>query len=126
MMAGSIETTLKQTNEGTLVWNQEEVIFSITEMICEIMERDAVPRIDLARRLKKTKGYITQLLDGSTNMTARTISDVFTVLGYKFVPSCYKVETDVQTQPTTIGQLEWNREFTWPQGVESGAVSATS
>ena len=37
-------------------------------------------RSELAKRLDRTKGYITQLLDGRANMTVRTISDVFTAL----------------------------------------------
>ena len=44
------------------------------------MDEQDVNRSELARRIGKTKGYITQLLDGRANMTVRTISDVFTAL----------------------------------------------
>jgi transcriptional regulator with XRE-family HTH domain len=51
------------------------------------MDEAGVTRSELAARLGKTKGYITQLLDGSANMTIRTIADVFLVLGHEFVPT---------------------------------------
>jgi transcriptional regulator with XRE-family HTH domain len=69
------------TEEGKRAFNQECAILELTELICRIMEQTDVSRAELARRLGKTKGYVTQLLDGRANMTLRTIADVFTALG---------------------------------------------
>src|SRR3974377_1125834 len=71
---------LTATPEGMRLYQQERAIQEATDLICEIMEEDGVSRAELARRLGKTKGYITQLLDGRTNMTVRTLSDVLSVL----------------------------------------------
>ncbi len=71
-----------------LIWNQEAAILDVTELACKLMASHHISRTELAHRLKKTKGYVSQLLDGSRNMTIRTISDVFTVLGYKLRIDC--------------------------------------
>ena len=82
----TLRETVTSTKRGLLVWQQERTILEITELICALMERDHFSRAELARRLKKSRGYVSQLLDGGTNMTARTISDVLTVLGYELRP----------------------------------------
>ncbi len=66
--------------EGLRLFQQERAIQELTELVCELLERDSVTRKELASRLGKTKGYITQLLDGRANMTIRTIADIFTAL----------------------------------------------
>lgn len=50
------------------------------------MEETQITRAELARRLGTSKGYVTQLLDGTANMTLRTVSDVFVALGREFHP----------------------------------------
>ena len=64
------------------MFQQEGLIFKATEMICGAMERRKVSRSALARRLGKSKPYVTQLLDGETNMTLRTLSDCMFALGF--------------------------------------------
>ncbi|MBI1903672.1 MAG: helix-turn-helix transcriptional regulator [Planctomycetia bacterium] len=82
----SLKRRLTKNSRALRLWHQERTILDITETICELMEKKRITRSDLAKRLGKTKGYITQLLDGRTNMTIRTISDVFAVLGCEFRP----------------------------------------
>jgi hypothetical protein len=77
----ALSNRITRSEEGMKVWQQERAIFEVTELICELMETENVTRTELANRLNKTKGYVSQLLDGQTNMTIRTISDVFTALG---------------------------------------------
>src|SRR2546430_679022 len=83
-----LKETFMSSKEGMLLWNQEQAILDTTDLICDTMRDCGVSRAQLAALLGTTKGYITQLLDGSANMTIRKISDVFTVLGQQFVPSC--------------------------------------
>ena len=66
------------------VWQQERAIFEITERICELMAKQGISRADLAGRLCTTRGYISQLLDGTRNMTIRTVSDVYFALDRQF------------------------------------------
>ena len=92
--ASNFKQQITDTREGLLAWNQERAILDVTEMVCRIMKESGVSRSELANRLSKTKGYITQLLDGTANMTLRTVSDALTVLGYEFRPQCAPMETD--------------------------------
>jgi transcriptional regulator with XRE-family HTH domain len=62
---------------------QEELILEVTETICELLENEKVSRKGLADRLGKTKGFISQLLNGGRNLTLRTVADILHVLGYK-------------------------------------------
>jgi hypothetical protein len=76
---------LMSTKEGFLAWHQERYIFEITEMLCRLLEENGVKRSELAERLGKSKGWVTQALGGA-NLTARTIADLFTALGYEIHP----------------------------------------
>ena len=81
-----MEQTLSQqvaaTEQGRRLLQQEDAILDVTELICEIMKDTKVSKSELAKRLGKTKGYVTQVLGGA-NMTVRTIADIFTALGRK-------------------------------------------
>ncbi len=80
MTAETLTEKLTKTAEGMRLYQQERAILEVTELVCQLMDEQDVSRSELATRLGRTKGYITQLLDGRANMTVRTISDVFTAL----------------------------------------------
>jgi transcriptional regulator with XRE-family HTH domain len=80
-MAGNWYEGVVATDEGFRLYQQEKAIHAVTELICEVMDQQGVSRTELARRLGKSKAYVSQMLDGSANMTLRTIADVFTALG---------------------------------------------
>jgi transcriptional regulator with XRE-family HTH domain len=82
----SLSERLTSTVEGMRLWQQERAIFEVTERICALMQERQVTRAELARRLGATPGYITQLLDGTANMTIRKISDLYLALNREFVP----------------------------------------
>lgn len=63
---------------------QERSIYEVTALIEEVMDELGVSRTELARRLGKSKGWVTQLLDGEANKTIRTVADVFAVLGREY------------------------------------------
>ncbi len=70
------------TPDGMRLFQQERSIESVTGLICTLMENQGVSRTELARRLGMTPGRVTQLLDGESNKTVRTLSDMFVALGY--------------------------------------------
>lgn len=80
-MTKSLTEKLTRDADGMRLYQQERAILEVTETLCQLMEEDGVSRSELAQRLGKSKGYISQLLDGRTNMTIRTISDAFVALG---------------------------------------------
>jgi transcriptional regulator with XRE-family HTH domain len=72
---------LISNREGMRLYQQERLILDTTEQICEVMEEQGISRTELANQLGKSKAFISQLLNGSHNMTLRTLSDVFVALG---------------------------------------------
>ena len=62
---------------------QGDLIMEVTETLCELLEKEKVSRKELADRLGKSKGFISQLLNGGRNLTLRTVADILHVLGYR-------------------------------------------
>jgi len=67
--------------EGLRLLQQAGLIFDVTELMCATLEEQSVTRAELAKRMEKSKGRISQILNGETNLTLQTIADVFTALG---------------------------------------------
>ncbi|MEW6657039.1 MAG: helix-turn-helix transcriptional regulator [Thermodesulfobacteriota bacterium] len=70
---------------------QEDLIMEVTETLCELLEKEGVSRKELADRLGKSKGFISQLLNGGRNLTLRTVADILHVLGYKVALVTHKI-----------------------------------
>jgi transcriptional regulator with XRE-family HTH domain len=69
-------------NHNQLI-KQEELILDATELISKIMAENNISKAELARRLGKTKAYVTQCLSGEQNLTLRTLADIFTALEHR-------------------------------------------
>jgi transcriptional regulator with XRE-family HTH domain len=82
---------------------QGDLIMEVTETLCELLEKEKISRKELAHRLGKSKGFISQLLNGSRNLTLRTVADIFHVLGYKVALAPYK-EDEPGQKPNTKSQ----------------------
>ena len=73
----------KNTDSAALkLEKQEQLLFDATELISRAMEQQGVSKSELAKRIGKSKAYVTQVLGGQANMTLRTLSDLAAVLGY--------------------------------------------
>jgi transcriptional regulator with XRE-family HTH domain len=71
---------------------QGELIMEVTETLCELLEKEGISRKELAERLGKSKGFVSQLLNGGRNLTLRTVADILHVLGYKVTLTPHKIE----------------------------------
>lgn len=69
------------TEKDVFLYQREAAILGVTELICEVMETQKVSRSELAKRLGRSKGYVTKFLDGQMKMDVRVISDILVVLG---------------------------------------------
>jgi transcriptional regulator with XRE-family HTH domain len=78
---------------------QEELILEVTETLCELLEKEKISRKELADRLGKTKGFVSQVLNGGRNLTLRTVADILHVLGYKVTLTPYKEDEPRQERP---------------------------
>jgi transcriptional regulator with XRE-family HTH domain len=55
---------------------REELILEVTEAIAAALEESGVSRSELARRLGKSKAFVSQVMAGGRNLTLGTISDI--------------------------------------------------
>jgi transcriptional regulator with XRE-family HTH domain len=58
----------------------ESLVAEAAESIARMMAEQNLSKADLARRLKKSRSWVTQLLSGETNMTIHTLADVMYAL----------------------------------------------
>lgn len=126
-MSESLIEKLTKTTEGMRLYQQERAIEELTELICEIMQEQGVSRAELARRLGKTKGYITQLLDGRTNMTVRTVSDVLLAFGRTIHFQNGPLSATVSPAPTiSLNTENWSTTAeNWPAWAPATETSFT-
>jgi transcriptional regulator with XRE-family HTH domain len=59
---------------------QELLITDVTQKMWQAMREKHVSRAELAKKLGLTKGRISQILNGRSNLTLRTTADIFTAL----------------------------------------------
>lgn len=63
--------------------HQERLLLEVTELLAEEMKRRGVSRAELAKRLGKSKAFVTQVLRGRHNMTVRTLADLTWALAFR-------------------------------------------
>ena len=59
---------------------QERLILEVTEALAGALDDSGVTRAELARRLGRTPGFVSQVLGGGRNLTLRTIADIAAAL----------------------------------------------
>jgi transcriptional regulator with XRE-family HTH domain len=92
-----------EDEEFRRLFAQEDLILEVTEKLCELLEKEKISRKELADRLGKSKGFISQLLNGGRNLTLRTVADILHVLGYRAYLTPFK--EGQQRQESNITQL---------------------
>ena len=81
---------------------QEELIFEVTEMLCEALETGKISKSELASKLGKSKGFVSQLLAGGRNLTLRTLADIADALGCR---TRFSLESsEVQTKTSALAR----------------------
>ena len=85
---------------------QEELILEVTEVLCGLLEEEKISKKELAERLGKTKGFVSQLLNGGRNLTLRTVADILHVLGYKVSLAPHKVDIHRESSETSDCQKQ--------------------
>jgi transcriptional regulator with XRE-family HTH domain len=115
-----------ENSEGMKLYQQERVILEATERICEAMEEQGFTRKELADALGTSKSFISQLLDGSRNMTLRTLSDVFLALGLAVHVDAGSIEATIRSSVTlTIdGEANWSpQQAPWSISPDDDSVT---
>ena len=91
---------------------QERLILDVTEQLAGALEDDGVTRAELARRLGRTPGFVSQLLGGGRNLTLRTIADIAAALCLR--PS-FKLSSDQKTVSEWTNETSYNTDNWTPQ-----------
>jgi transcriptional regulator with XRE-family HTH domain len=81
---------------------QEEFILEVTEVLCKIMSDRGISRKQLADLLGKSKGYVSQLLNGERNLTLRTVADIMHVLGCRGLLTYKEVRKDNESKNNVL------------------------
>jgi transcriptional regulator with XRE-family HTH domain len=93
----------KSTESASKLEKQEQLLFDATELSSRAMVQQNISKSELARRIGKSKAYVTQVLGGQTNMTLRTLSDLAEALGYDIELGAINLQT---SQTVHVGH--WN------------------
>lgn len=62
--------------ENRRMLREEELILDVTIALSDAMDRAQMSQSQLASRLGKTPGFVSQILSGGRNLTLRTLADV--------------------------------------------------
>lgn len=81
-MKQTIVSTVHERPPERLV-RQEELILDVTERLTEALEDAGVTKAELAKRLGKSPGFVSQVFGGGRNLTLRTISDIARALSMR-------------------------------------------
>jgi transcriptional regulator with XRE-family HTH domain len=103
---------------------EERSLEGVSGLICDLMERHDVNRAELANRLGKTRGWVTQLLDGEKNKTIRTLADVFFVLGYAIEFKEKPIEDVFRPASATIYTIRLHSPDEADLASDTGQISA--
>jgi transcriptional regulator with XRE-family HTH domain len=87
MTLSFIEEWVNASPERRRLYAQEGLILSVTEEIWTALERRGWQKQDLAKALGCSNAYVTQLLNGSRNMTLKTLSDIAEALNQRITIS---------------------------------------
>lgn len=74
---------LTKDPEFARLLRQEELILDVTESLIAALQQSEITQAELASKLGRTRGFVSQLLGGGRNLTLRTISDVASALGFR-------------------------------------------
>jgi transcriptional regulator with XRE-family HTH domain len=81
---------------------QEELILEVTEALANALEREGISKKELADRLGKTKGFVSQVFSGGRNLTLRTVADFADALHHRIrVTACKGVQATFEAVLTS-------------------------
>ena len=106
-MSSFFEDWANESETNKKACAQEALIMNVTEDLLLVMEDKGVSKAELARKLSKSRSYVSQVLDGARNMTLRSLADI-----------CYALDieptvtiTDVETEQRLNGPIEPHEWF---------------
>ena len=77
------EPPIEQQEDFDRLVRQEELILEVTEKLTQALEEAGITRTELAGRLGRTPGYVSQVFGGGRNLTLRTVADIAAALSMR-------------------------------------------
>jgi transcriptional regulator with XRE-family HTH domain len=87
------------TEERRMQFAEEALIVDVAEQIWSAMTTAKVTKSEIAQKLGKSKALVSQLLNGSRNLTLRSLADIAFTLGYRVDVSLNKVQAVNEWHP---------------------------
>ena len=84
-MNKNFESWFGDSDEAKRLYAQESLITNTSEDFLEVMESLKVKKSELAKLIGKSKSFVTQSLNGTRNLTLRTLADMAYALGGKVI-----------------------------------------
>ncbi len=78
---------------------EDRAVSLVTRAVADAIDRSGLTRSDVARALGTTRSYVSQVLNGSTNMTVKTLGAVLWACGRQVNELCTDT-TGAHTRPT--------------------------
>ncbi len=105
---------------------QESLILDATEEICRVLGSAKISRQELAKRLGKSKGFVTQVLSGERNMTLRTAADLASALDHRLQIKAVPLAKTASggTVPIYVSIAKLHSDLRTPQTGHSGQIAA--
>ncbi len=118
-LATDYEIFEKSSAHNRRLLRQEQLILEVTEALSEVLANEGITKAELANRLNKTKGFVSQILAGGRNLTLRTIADVADALGCKIRVQAVKEAPMKEAAAKSL--LAWSEyeDLAWPLGHEA-------
>ena len=82
---------------------EEELILEVTEAVSAVMQEEGITKAQLAKRMGRTKGFITQLLSGGRNLTLRTLAGLADALEARVTITVSKDRDSMSASSSTSG-----------------------
>ena len=95
---------MKDPSFGRLLAS-ESLVAEAAELIARLMDEKKVNKAALAKRLKRSRSWVTQLLSGKTNMTVRTLAEL-----------AYALESEVKLRAQPAAPAGAGQDGTRPGG----------
>jgi hypothetical protein len=113
--------TLKQHLRSDLerrVFAQETCMLTVTMALVRALESKGITRTALAERIERTPGFVSQVLNGSRNMTLKTMADILWACGLQL--------HDLETCPIGESRIPKTKMNDWLDSEPRPIMATTS
>jgi len=104
---------MEKDEELKKLYLEEQLILRVTNVIFELMEEQEIKKVDLAKRINRSKGYVTQILDGTANLTLKTISNILFELDCTLAVKAGPIKEFAEERRKKITFLKTNYPVSW-------------